>query len=236
MQQHSTAQPSTARHLQSGSQVSTSAAHSDGECALLCAPLRPPRRFGEGLLERLTAASPDSEAVQLLDSAVLYIVPNMCPDGSVRWVLRASDCYSTLPVPCSCRVAVTATVWLTVPSLSRIKLLCLSATSRPRLACMAGALRCVGVTQCALLLQCVAVSCLVSFQAQAGSTTGQHARDFRYALSACGTQLRPLLPAVVLCRGPTGWTVCCLQGPSAHECCWCKPQQGVGHPNLQSQP
>jgi hypothetical protein len=41
--------------------------------------------FAEGLLERLTAAAQDSEVTQLLDSAVLYIVPNMCPDGSVRW-------------------------------------------------------------------------------------------------------------------------------------------------------
>ncbi len=40
--------------------------------------------FAEGLLERLTAAQPDQEVQQLLDSAVLYVVPNMCPDGSVR--------------------------------------------------------------------------------------------------------------------------------------------------------
>lgn len=40
--------------------------------------------FAEGLLERLTAAAPDGEVQQLLGSAVLYIVPNMCPDGSVR--------------------------------------------------------------------------------------------------------------------------------------------------------
>jgi murein tripeptide amidase MpaA len=41
--------------------------------------------FAEGLLERLTAEQPDAEAQQLLGSAVLYVVPNMCPDGSVRW-------------------------------------------------------------------------------------------------------------------------------------------------------
>lgn len=59
--------------------------------------------FAEGLLERLTAdtaaantAAPagtnavgavvGTEVQQLLDTAVLYIVPNMNPDGSVRWV------------------------------------------------------------------------------------------------------------------------------------------------------
>jgi murein tripeptide amidase MpaA len=66
--------------------------------------------FVEGLLERLTAqrhttaaaagsgdaavrqqnaaaaagGAADAEVEQLLQSAVLYIVPNMCPDGSVR--------------------------------------------------------------------------------------------------------------------------------------------------------
>lgn len=41
--------------------------------------------FAEGLLERLTADSAqDSEAQQLLQQAVLYVVPNMNPDGSVR--------------------------------------------------------------------------------------------------------------------------------------------------------
>jgi murein tripeptide amidase MpaA len=45
--------------------------------------------FAEGLLERLTAegaaaAGGDAEVAQLLHSAVLFIVPNMCPDGSVR--------------------------------------------------------------------------------------------------------------------------------------------------------
>jgi murein tripeptide amidase MpaA len=61
--------------------------------------------FAEGLLERLTAqtaacapagaaasdnaagSGTDTEVQQLLDTAVLYIVPNMNPDGSVRWVL-----------------------------------------------------------------------------------------------------------------------------------------------------
>jgi murein tripeptide amidase MpaA len=62
--------------------------------------------FAEGLLERLTANTAaaaaaaagagadadaagvvtDTEVQQLLDTAVLYIVPNMNPDGSVRWV------------------------------------------------------------------------------------------------------------------------------------------------------
>lgn len=41
--------------------------------------------FAEGLLERLTAAAADSQVQQLLGSAVLYIVPNMNPDGSVRY-------------------------------------------------------------------------------------------------------------------------------------------------------
>jgi murein tripeptide amidase MpaA len=40
--------------------------------------------FAEGLLERLTADSRDAEVAALLASAVLFIVPNMCPDGSVR--------------------------------------------------------------------------------------------------------------------------------------------------------
>jgi len=64
--------------------------------------------FAEGLLERLTgaaAAAPaaaaavdaaaeggggggaDPEVQQLLERAVLYIVPNMNPDGSIRWGL-----------------------------------------------------------------------------------------------------------------------------------------------------
>jgi murein tripeptide amidase MpaA len=44
--------------------------------------------FAEGLLERLTAAGTaaggDADVAALLASAVLFIVPNMCPDGSVR--------------------------------------------------------------------------------------------------------------------------------------------------------
>ena len=51
--------------------------------------------FAEGLLERLTgtaaartaaAGEADSEVQQLLECTVLYIVPNMNPDGSVRCV------------------------------------------------------------------------------------------------------------------------------------------------------
>ena len=42
--------------------------------------------FAEGLLERLTAEQADTEVQQLLGSSVLYVVPNMCLDGSVRWV------------------------------------------------------------------------------------------------------------------------------------------------------
>lgn len=47
--------------------------------------------FVEGLLERLTAdgaaGAGDADVTALLQSAVLYIVPNMCPDGSIRWVV-----------------------------------------------------------------------------------------------------------------------------------------------------
>jgi hypothetical protein len=54
--------------------------------------------FAEGLLERLTAAGAaaggDADVAQLLASAVLFIVPNMCPDGSVRcvWQTTCSIC------------------------------------------------------------------------------------------------------------------------------------------------
>lgn len=57
--------------------------------------------FAEGLLERLThpSADKDTEVQQLLQQAVLYVVPNMNPDGSVRWVLScaAAGCGQTVP-------------------------------------------------------------------------------------------------------------------------------------------
>eukprot|EP00775_Hariotina_reticulata_P008498 gene8498-8680_t len=56
--------------------------------------------FVEGLLERLTADGPsagaDADVVALLQSAVLYVVPNMCPDGSVRGHLRTNACGANL--------------------------------------------------------------------------------------------------------------------------------------------
>jgi murein tripeptide amidase MpaA len=46
-----------------------------------------------GLLERLTAegaaAGADPDVTALLQSAVLHVVPNMCPDGSVRYSSRS---------------------------------------------------------------------------------------------------------------------------------------------------
>lgn len=46
----------------------------------------------EGLLERLTGpkAAGDDEVSALLKSAVLYVVPNMCLDGAVRYLTQ--DC------------------------------------------------------------------------------------------------------------------------------------------------
>jgi hypothetical protein len=71
--------------------------------------------FAEGLLERLTAegaaaAGGDAEVATLLRSAVLFIVPNMCPDGSVRCAaavlqrMRWKICY------CCCN-AITSLTW-----------------------------------------------------------------------------------------------------------------------------
>lgn len=86
--------------------------------------------FAEGLLERLTGAyveaaeaavaagpkaglegnSVDDEVGQLLQQAVLYIVPNMNPDGSVRWVGPAAlgylTCTSGMSSTCSCTLLV----------------------------------------------------------------------------------------------------------------------------------
>ncbi|KAF6265153.1 peptidase M14, carboxypeptidase A [Scenedesmus sp. NREL 46B-D3] len=56
--------------------------------------------FAEGLLQRLTAegaaAGGDADVAQLLDTAVLFVVPNMCPDGSVRGHLRTNAVGSNL--------------------------------------------------------------------------------------------------------------------------------------------
>lgn len=52
--------------------------------------------FAEGLLERLTGPGPDAERDALLGSAVLYVVPNCCPDGSVRGHLRTNAVGSNL--------------------------------------------------------------------------------------------------------------------------------------------
>eukprot|EP00195_Chlamydomonas_chlamydogama_P010348 CAMPEP_0202893922 /NCGR_PEP_ID=MMETSP1392-20130828/3400_1 /ASSEMBLY_ACC=CAM_ASM_000868 /TAXON_ID=225041 /ORGANISM="Chlamydomonas chlamydogama, Strain SAG 11-48b" /LENGTH=422 /DNA_ID=CAMNT_0049578429 /DNA_START=310 /DNA_END=1578 /DNA_ORIENTATION=- len=48
--------------------------------------------FAEGLLERLTQPpGSDPQVEELLGGAVLHVVPNMCPDGSVRGHLRTNS-------------------------------------------------------------------------------------------------------------------------------------------------
>jgi murein tripeptide amidase MpaA len=48
--------------------------------------------FAEGLLERLLGieGSVDGLVAQLLQKYTFYIVPNMCPDGSVHGYLRTN--------------------------------------------------------------------------------------------------------------------------------------------------